>query len=406
MASDLHAYGPVNLDKARQEFRQQIDAIRSVCLQFENEVLGDVMKMGAGADPAFRKHFTHLKEQAALESTVRKVKDALKQTKDHLEQCVTEREESRLKKSIKSLERIAQGMGLVTFVDSSQTSESGVPLTTLTLGGTVIVVDIDMDDTGHVLKTKVTYVSEILQNDHDDRLDRMLAEILRTEDYDLFRRNLGTLALLDRLNVKYTPTNFFLLTRGLVADMRSICSQEALLVSGDMGTILMEGHGVPSLYLDYPGLSIAYWIDKKSMLDTDWESVRKSVENGDKHTALRPAAKLNISFEASEQSHYFLPPSRTRYLLSLEETEDYILEGENGKHMKILRETACPKFMQPMRFIKVLSTHPEAAAIPVRMVATLDPPLPASDTIIQSLMRITGYKKQGKFGRVIVGRLH
>jgi hypothetical protein len=51
----------VNLDKARDEFSQQINSIRNICSQFETEVLGDVMKMGVGADPAFRKHFTHLK---------------------------------------------------------------------------------------------------------------------------------------------------------------------------------------------------------------------------------------------------------------------------------------------------------------------------------------------------------
>lgn len=51
----------MNLDKARQQFSQHINSIRNICSQFETEVLGDVMKMGAGADPAFRKHFTHLK---------------------------------------------------------------------------------------------------------------------------------------------------------------------------------------------------------------------------------------------------------------------------------------------------------------------------------------------------------
>lgn len=49
------------MDKAREEFSQHINIIRNVCSQFETEVLGDVMKMGVGADPAFRKHFTHLK---------------------------------------------------------------------------------------------------------------------------------------------------------------------------------------------------------------------------------------------------------------------------------------------------------------------------------------------------------
>jgi hypothetical protein len=63
---ELHAFGPVNIDKARIEFKQQIDCIRSICSQFETEVLGDVMKQGAGADFAFRKHFNQLKVKSTV----------------------------------------------------------------------------------------------------------------------------------------------------------------------------------------------------------------------------------------------------------------------------------------------------------------------------------------------------
>lgn len=82
-----------------------------MCSQFETEVLGDVMKMGAGADPAFRKHFTHLKEQATLESTVLRVKDTLKKTKEFFEKTMKDKEESKSKIEAQRLERLAQSMG-------------------------------------------------------------------------------------------------------------------------------------------------------------------------------------------------------------------------------------------------------------------------------------------------------
>ena len=108
---EVHALGPVNLDNARHEFTSCIDSIRSICSQFETEVLSDVKKMGAGADPAFRKHLTHLKEQAQLESTVMRVKNTLKSTKDLLEQSLNDREESKSKVQTRRLERLAQSMG-------------------------------------------------------------------------------------------------------------------------------------------------------------------------------------------------------------------------------------------------------------------------------------------------------
>ena len=108
---ELHALGTVNLDKVRKEFADHINVIRDVCSQFETEVLGDVMKMGAGADPAFRKHFTHLKEQATLESTVLRIKDTLKHTKEFFENTIREKEECKSKIETQRLEKIAQSMG-------------------------------------------------------------------------------------------------------------------------------------------------------------------------------------------------------------------------------------------------------------------------------------------------------
>jgi hypothetical protein len=54
----------------------------------------------------------------------------------------------------------------------------------------------------------------------------MLAEHLRNHQVDLFKRNLGSLALLDRLNVKHDPIDFFLIIKNLLSDLQTICKQE------------------------------------------------------------------------------------------------------------------------------------------------------------------------------------
>lgn len=387
--NELHALGSINLDKAKEEFSKQISIIRNVCSQFETEVLGDVMKMGVGADPAFRKHFTHLKEQAALESTVMRVKDTLKNTKEFLEKSLQEKEESKSKIETQRLEKLAQSMGLVTFVDSSQKLESGIPITTITLGGTVIVVDIDIDDTGKVQRTKVTYVSETLQNDQDDRVDKMLAANLQARDFNLFTRNLESLALLDRLNVKYTPVDFFSITKSLLKDLKAICNQEFAIVS-NLETVLLDGHGIPSLHLDYPGISIAYWMDKKVINGANWEEIQQSFENNENNPALSNTSKLLLSFEDSIQPMCYLPPSRSAYLLDFHENEETIREGTDGEHFKVVVETSAPTFSTKTQFVKPLPTNPNTNSIPIRFVLTLDPPMAVADEVSQKLLNVTG----------------
>ncbi|KAG2207159.1 hypothetical protein INT47_012212 [Mucor saturninus] len=382
--NELHALGTINLDRAREDFSQHINSIRNVCSQFETEVLGDVMKMGVGADPAFRKHFTHLKEQAALESTVMRVKEALKTTKEFFEKSLREKEESKSKIETQRLDELAASMGLITYVDSELKVESGIPITTITLGGTDIVVDIDMDDTGRVLRAKVTYVSDTLQNDQDDRVDKMLAENLQSRNFDLFTRNLKSLALLDQLNIKYPFVNFFSITKSLLHDLKTICQREISMES-DLTTVLLEGHGIPNLHLDYPGISIAYWMCKQAIDSSQWHDIKRAFQQGQNHPALSNTSKLLISFEDSIQTQSYLPPSRSGYLLQPNETEESINEG--GR-FKVVTETSAPKFMPHLSFVKPLSA--EHQPIPIRYVATLDPPMPVSDEISQKLMTLTG----------------
>ncbi|KAI7885606.1 hypothetical protein K492DRAFT_141418 [Lichtheimia hyalospora FSU 10163] len=387
---EIHALGPVNIDQARHEFMQHINAIRSICSQFETEVLGDVVKMGAGAEPAFRKHLTHLKEQAQLESTVMRVKDILENTKETVEHAMNERETSKSKVQTRKLEKLAQSLGLMVFVDSTQKNEAGQPITTITLGGTVIVVDIDIDEEGSILKCKVTYVSEVLQSDQDDRVDQMLAENLQSQDYDRFKRNLGALALLDQLNVKYAPTDFFLIMRAMMADMKSIFDQEMLVVSNDMASVLMEGHGIPNQHFDYPGLSISYWMCKALVLGNDWDEVHGYITESKSHPSFSHASKLLISFEDSQKLNSFIPPTRNKYLLEYDESQDAVKEGENGEHLDVVLESNWPAFMQPMRFVKMLSSYPNVTPVPIRFVAKLDPPVPAANVIVRKLMVASG----------------
>lgn len=89
-------------------------------------------------------------------------------------------------------------------------------------------------------------------------------------------------------------------------------------------------------------------------------------------------------------------------MLSSDEIEDDIKLDE----FKIIKETKWPKFMQPLRYVKTLSTCLDASHIPVRFVAKLDTPLPTSDTIIQKIMEITGIISSSNTSTTLTDRLN
>lgn len=161
-------------------------------------------------------------------------------------------------------------------------------------------------------------------------------------------------------------------------------------MESDLTSVLLEGHGIPNLHLDYSGISIAYWMDKEAIKTSNWNGIQQSFEKGENHASLYNSSRLLISFEDAIQPMHFLPATRSAYLLQFDESEESIEEGADGEHFKVVTETLAPKFMPAMRFVKPLPSNQNTPAIPIRYVFTLDPPMPVSDEICQKLMTATG----------------
>lgn len=98
-------------------------------------------------------------------------------------------------------------------------------------------------------------------------------------------------------------------------------------MESDLTTVLLEGHGIPNLHLDYPGISIAYWMCKRAIDSSQWHDIKQAFQQGQNHPALSNSSKLLISFEDSIQLQSYLPSSRSGYLLQPNENEDSINEA-------------------------------------------------------------------------------
>lgn len=95
-------------------------------------------------------------------------------------------------------------------------------------------------------------------------------------------------------------------------------------MDSDISKALLEGHGVPTLYLDYTGISISYWMSIEDLRSTSWDEVKSAFDNNQNHAALLNTSRLLISFEDSIQPNQYLPPSRASYLLQPGETVEII----------------------------------------------------------------------------------
>lgn len=67
------------------------------------------------------------------------------------------------------------------------------------------------------------------------------------------------------------------------------------------------------------------------------------------------------------------------------------------EHLDVVLEPNWPAFMQPMRFVKMLSSYPNVTPVPIRFVAKLDPPVPAANVIVRKLMVASGIADDGMF---------
>ena len=70
-----------------------------------------------------------------------------------------------------------------------------------------------------------------------------------------------------------------------------------------------------------------------------------------------------------------------------------LLVSDFRDHFKRVSETTF-QWTRPLEFIKPLGSHPEVKDVPVRWVATLDPPLATSAHVCQQLMTVAGLSNQ------------
>ncbi|KAF9362746.1 hypothetical protein BGX34_005574 [Mortierella sp. NVP85] len=241
----------------QRDYKEKIAAIRAICLSFAQGPLHQSLNSGdSSSAPAFRKYSSLLKEENTLDEALYSVKSSLKQC----QKTISAASQDGIVKSdhlINTIRDMATELGLECYLDTGSRPESVLPVSTLTIGGNVIVIDIDIDGVGAILRVKVSYASEIHQ---DERIDRLLAHNLQckcskllqklpergqakegklahlpdcSRDFDAFSKNLKALATLDSFSKKYPDIDFFHNIRSMDADLKELFRREFLVTGAN-----------------------------------------------------------------------------------------------------------------------------------------------------------------------------
>ncbi|KAI8349502.1 mediator of RNA polymerase II transcription subunit 1-domain-containing protein [Mortierella sp. GBAus27b] len=408
--NELHPLGPVQVGTLQRDYREKIAAIRAICLSFAQGPLHQSINSGDSSNAAaFRKYSSLLKEENTLDEALYAVKSSLKQCQKTLSAAS---QDGNIKSDhlINTIRDMATDLGLECYLETGSRPEGLLSVSTLTIGGNVIVIDIDVDGTGAILRVKVSYASEIHQ---DERIDRLLAhnlqckcsKLLQTEsgkgkapeskfshlpdcsrNFDAFSKNLKALATLDSFSKKYPDVDFFHNIRSMDVDLKELFRREVTLSGRNLQRILTHGHGIPMMHAVLPGPSVAYWASKADLLDVSWDDLLTAIEQGANEKVKIPFNRISISMEEAKlPSAGHLPISRTGFLLS-EEDAFLINSVPYGSIMNDQGSVSATTILQqPLKWIV-----PSAdAAVEAAYVAVLHPPVIVAEDVAKQLAALS-----------------
>ncbi|KAJ3184476.1 Mediator of RNA polymerase II transcription subunit 1 [Gaertneriomyces sp. JEL0708] len=276
----------------------------------------------------------------------------------------------------RKLQDVATEVGLQLFSVPNLNDDAA---TTITIAGNILVLDIELAPKGTVRRVKLEYASENAQHQYDDMADQLLLKFLRDGDFSSFTRNLGDLALLDK-------HSGFQARSCLENDLLSIHKYEMTMSESTdenhLTTLLLNGHGLPTMHCGRIGTSLVYWASPLALRDTDWNLARSSGEAMASAMSMDGVWMAAIVMEPSKPLPY-LPPTVTQYLVE-PNTEPTVDPAETARYTittGLCLGGANLNYYNPLPN----SEH----MLPLEYVMVLNPPVPVALRIARQIMGVT-----------------
>ncbi|KAJ1663573.1 hypothetical protein IW140_004860 [Coemansia sp. RSA 1813] len=414
----LHPYGPVNVEQAKQSFAQACKRLRDALLGYRDTTLVSWSRLFAteGGNPNLIT-ITNRATAASQELvSMRQITDALHEDVDKCRsflldaaadaisrsltnQCASLVNTSQTTMIIERLKAIAKRLGLAHYTDV-QKRESEGEITTVTLAGGILVIDVDIGSNMEQLKVKVSYVSDI---EHDERINTLMLGRLRAGDIRGFEKLVQEMATLDRLTNERSPANFIHNTFAIISTLAEIQKQEISALDGDSSQLLRYGTGIALPHAHHVGPSTLYYmpaVSRAGLTSNEWGALESNSLDG--IADVSGCNWLYYSWESSSSPRYFLPALFNQHCLS----PDYTIEdSDSHKVVTVHHPTIHGLDMRFLEFFRKKNTSNAEAMqvdgqglatdindefwIPYTLVAQVEPPLPACALTIRGIMAAT-----------------
>ncbi|KAJ1965126.1 hypothetical protein GGI12_000971 [Dipsacomyces acuminosporus] len=417
----LHPFGPVNAGKAKASFSQACRRLRDALTGYRDTTLTTWSGLiasnpqGAGILASTNRAAVASQELSemrqitdTLHEDIAKCKDLLLDAAaDAISQALAHSPAGQPSLLVDRAKAIAERLGLAHYTDVQ--ASNGVEVTTVTLAGEILVIDVDISEDPGRLKAKVSYVSE---TEHDERIDSLMLRKLRAGDVRGFEALIGEMAQLDRLTKARSPVNFIHNMFATVATLAQIQHEEVNALDNDVRQLLRYGSGIALPHTRHVGPSSLYYMPatvKAGLTDAQWEALETNTSAD--IASFESCKWLHYTWEPSSSQHCFLSALFQQFCLASE----YSIE-DSPSH-KVLGVSHPTIHGLELRFLQFLSSREEPAAsqandpsamqvdggekstsgadindefwIPYALVAKLDPPLPACALTVRKAMEAT-----------------
>ncbi|KAJ1973619.1 hypothetical protein H4R34_005011 [Dimargaris verticillata] len=388
--AELHPLGPINYDAAHGEFTRIVNQIRRIFQDYRDQTLASEAFNLVTAATLLRKAHTSMREESRLLSLQQQYQETMAIC---LQQLKTHSDDARLvaEQLVQQLKDIAERQRMTYYVDTSN-STSDQQVTTVTLCGSIVVIDVDVTgDNGQVLQVKVTYATG---SKPDAKVDHILSQQLKQGDLAAFTKSVATLALLDRLTKQHEPIDFFRIMLVVGQDLQAIFDRERVAAHQDLNQVLKFGHGIPCHDCFHPGPTLLYWMPSLDRHQCENQLMADPASCSDRFHALW------ISVEESTVPMCFLPPDRDSFIVRAKPVPNSENNGRSAAASTamevdapagIFEASSTAPSLAPNPHLQFFHPNPETSpAAQARFVAYLRPPVAIAETYARSLAILCG----------------
>ncbi|KAJ8328139.1 hypothetical protein BDV3_005429 [Batrachochytrium dendrobatidis] len=240
---------------------------------------------------------------------------------------------------------------------------------TVTLCGTIFVIDIEFGNDSHVSKVNLSIASSV--NLTNSQAESLILDQLRLRKLNDFKQTLALLSFLDTTSIP-GQVDLFQCISWIEKDLSDIFALEMSMPEQTVGTVMVSGHGVPRFHQEQWGPSILYWCHP-SRTDILQDPITVS-----KETESKCIYKAFVSMEHSTET-VFLAQSCTQYLITPSTQADVDILGSSLPTSMSLGGNLL-RFLDP--------THANACTANASFVLQLAPPIVVTLEAAKELMRI------------------